>query len=130
MENASVSDSPLALLLCDDLMFTSRITGTARALSLTVKPARSVADLEALAGQQKPRCVIIDLGHPGLNIGGLVRRFRPDGAGQPFIVAYGSHVDSAGLQAARAAGCDVVLPRSKFADELPTALPRWLNPLD
>ena len=33
---------------------------------------------------------------------------------QARIVAYGSHVDDASLAAARAAGADVVLPRSKF----------------
>jgi hypothetical protein len=44
------------------------------------------------------------------------------------VVAYGSHVDTATLRAAREAGCDVVLPRSKFVEELPTALPTWLAP--
>jgi hypothetical protein len=40
-------------------------------------------------------------------------------------VAYGSHVDTESLRAARAAGCDRVLPRSKFIEELPSALPDW-----
>ena len=36
----------------------------------------------------------------------------------PTIIGYGSHVDTATLKAARDAGCDVVLPRSKFVEEL------------
>ena len=44
----------------------------------------------------------------------------------PRLVAYGSHVDAEALRAARAAGCDPVLPRSKFVDDLPAALPGWL----
>jgi len=42
-------------------------------------------------------------------------------------VAYGSHVDKARLDAARAAGCDEVLPRSKFSAELPDLLRRYLG---
>jgi CheY-like chemotaxis protein len=115
---------PLGLLLCDDLMFTSRITGTGRALGLTIKPIPSQADLEALASKEAPSCVLIDLANTGLVIADLVRKLRPEGK-VPYFVAFGSHVDAATLNAARQAGCDLVLPRSKFAEELPTALPRW-----
>jgi hypothetical protein len=55
---------------------------------------------------------------------------RGRGAPIPRVVAYGSHVDAQGLAAARAAGCDLVLPRSKFVEELPTALALWLRPVD
>jgi hypothetical protein len=42
-------------------------------------------------------------------------------------MAYGAHVDAAGLWAARQAGCDIVLPRSAFVEELPFRLPEWLS---
>ena len=45
----------------------------------------------------------------------------------PRVVAYGSHVDTATLRAARAAGCDPVLPRSKFVEDLAQELPAWLS---
>jgi CheY-like chemotaxis protein len=118
------SVEPFGLLLCDDLMFTSRITGVARALGLTIKSVRSQADLETLASQQTPTCVLVDLANPGLMIADLIRQLRPEGK-TPYLVAFGSHVDTATLTAARQAGCDLVLPRSKFVEELPTALPRW-----
>ena len=38
----------------------------------------------------------------------------------------GSHVDKVRLNQARAAGCDEVLPRSKFSAELPDLLLRYL----
>ncbi|SRR5260370_42164109 len=118
------SNEPFGLLLCDDLLFTSRITGTARGLGLTIKPFRSQADLVALASKQPPSCVLIDLANPGLAIADLVRNLRPAGK-TPYLVAFGSHVDAATLNAARQAGCDRVLPRSKFVEELPSALPGW-----
>jgi CheY-like chemotaxis protein len=116
---------PLGILLCDDLMFASRITGTARSLGLTMRTVRSGTDLEQLAATEKPLCVILDLANPGLSVADAVRRLRPEG-NLPVIVGYGSHVDAAGLNAAREAGCDLVLPRSKFVEVLAAALPRWL----
>src|SRR5439155_21206511 len=106
-------------------IFTSRVTGTARDLGLAVAAVRTPAAVLDLAGRQPPTCVIIDLAHPGLDVPVLIAGLAalPH---RPRVAAYGSHVDAASLKAARDAGCDVVLPRSKFADELPTALPRWL----
>jgi CheY-like chemotaxis protein len=118
---------PSALLLCDDLMFASRITGEARALGLTVKAARSLDQLLTLAGQESPSCVLLDLAFPGLGLPEFFRRLTESCPTRPRVVAYGSHVDSDRLQAARLAGCDPVLPRSKFVDELPKALPHWLS---
>jgi CheY-like chemotaxis protein len=115
--------SPIGLLLSDDLIFTSRITGTARLLNLTVKAARSTNELLTLAGRESPSCVILDLAHPGLDLPDLLSRLTP----RPRVVAYGSHVDAAGLKAARDAGCDLVLPRSAFVEQLPEKLADWLT---
>src|SRR5947209_18545290 len=98
---------PLGLLLSDDLIFTSRITGTARSLGLAIKAARSVEALEELARQQEPSGVLVDLGNPGLVVPDLIARLRAACLRMPRVVAYGSHVDAAGLRAARAAGCDI-----------------------
>jgi CheY-like chemotaxis protein len=115
----------VGLLLSDDLLFTSRITGTARHLGLVVRTARSGAALLELAQAQTPRCVLVDLANPGLVIADLLADLRNCCSPVPRVVAYGSHVDTATLRAARAAGCDVVLPRSQFVEELPSGLPEW-----
>src|SRR5262245_42004128 len=108
---------PVGLLLSDDLIFSSRITGTARDLGFQVLAARSWSEFMQLAAQPTPRCVIVDLANPGLNVAELVKHFRTMES-RPFIVGYGSHVDAATLKAARDAGCDLVLPRSKFVQDL------------
>jgi CheY-like chemotaxis protein len=119
------SNRIVGLLLSDDLMFTSRITATARELGLEVFAANTQAALERLAERLEPRCVILDLSNPGLDVAGLLRRLREVFPRPPFVVGYGSHVDTATLRAAREAGCNLVLPRSKFVEELPRALPEW-----
>jgi DNA-binding NarL/FixJ family response regulator len=82
--------------------------------------------LLTLARLQSPVCVIVDLSNPGLAINELIAGLRELPV-RPRVVAYGSHVDTATLRAAREAGCDIVLPRSQFVTELPTALPGWLS---
>ncbi len=111
------------LLLCDDLLFLSRIAGTARALGLDLQTARTPADLLARAQDQAPACVLIDLHQPGLDLAVLVPALKK--CGSPFLVGYGSHVDCATLKMAREAGCDLVLPRSKFVEDLAQQMPQW-----
>ncbi len=115
------------LLLSDDLIFTSRITGIGRDLDLAIRPARTVDALVTLAGQASPGGIILDLAFPGLDITSLIQRLAQVCAVMPRLIAYGAHVDAAGLRAARQAGCDIVLPRSAFVEQLPTQLPAWLS---
>jgi CheY-like chemotaxis protein len=119
--------SVIGLLLSDDLIFTSRVTGTARSLGLTIKAARSADALLALARQECPACVLLDLANPSLAVPALLRQLVEACSPRPRVVAYGSHIDAPGLRAAREAGCDLVLPRSKFVEDLPSHLPAWLG---
>lgn len=115
------------LLLCDDLMFGSRIGATARAHGGACRSIKSVdAALTALS-EQTPSSMLVDLSIVGDRLGELmtaVSNLTPP----PIVVAFGSHVDAARLQAAADAGCDVVLPRSKFVEALEVQMPRWLAP--
>ena len=114
------------LLLSDDFLFISRIQGHARATGLEVKSVRTASALLEQTRAVKPTCVLMDLNLGGLDIGSVVtglKALEP----APTIVGYGSHVDAATLKRAREAGCDWVFPRSKFVEELPTALAAWFG---
>jgi CheY-like chemotaxis protein len=115
------------LLLCDDLIFTSRVTGTARDLGFVIRTARSPESLRELLAQDQPACIVLDLANPGLAIADLMSTLREMGGLRPRVIAYGSHVDTATLKAARAAGCDKVLTRSQFVEELPVHLREWMS---
>ena len=85
--------------LVSDLMDRSRI-------SAALHEVEFVSDETAADGAA---LVVIDLArHAGAVAG--VRQRCPTAR----IVAYGSHVDAAALEAAQAAGADAVLPRSRF----------------
>lgn len=114
------------LLLCDDLIFTSRIGAAAKTLGLLLRSSKTVAELRQFLQQSPPLCVILDLQTPGLNIDEIAQAIAAL-TPRPFLVGYGSHVDTATLKTARAAGCDIVWPRSKFVDELAASLPLWFG---
>jgi DNA-binding NarL/FixJ family response regulator len=86
-----------------------------------------VEDLISQARNNPPTCVIIDLSHTGLQVRELIRELKEACSSMPRMVAYGSHVDAATLRAAREAGCDVVLPRSQFVENLPHELAAWMK---
>ena len=116
------------LLLSDDMIFSSRITGTAQALGLKVNAVKSAKNLMAQAKERMPTCVILDLSHPDLRVPEPIGELQEVCSPMPRLVAYGSHVDAAALRAAREAGCNIVLPRSAFVEQLSGSLPQWLMP--
>jgi CheY-like chemotaxis protein len=111
--------SPVGVLVSRDLIFTTKITGTARALGHRI----AVAGNEALAlktiAEAKPRVIFVDLAAGGLGKPEALRAYQQAAGPETPIVAFGSHVDTEALDAARGAGCREVLPRSKFSAELP-----------
>lgn len=108
----------LCLILSDDLLDSSRIAGHAKAAGFEAMTCRDSAALLAAIDRQ-PSLALIDLHNPGLAIESVVPALQ--GAGVR-VIGFGSHVDVARLKAARAAGCDEVLPRSAFFEGLEAKL--------
>lgn len=122
------AEPPVAgVLLSRDLMFTVKITGTARELGFRVVVAGDPERASAMITENRPKAVFVDLAAGALVAPeSLVSLQRAAGPETPFI-AFGSHVDVQALAAARAAGCREVMPRSKFSAELPDIIRRWLG---
>ncbi|MBL8868111.1 MAG: hypothetical protein KF873_05465 [Gemmataceae bacterium] len=112
------------LLLSDDLIFTSRILATARAHGLAMTAAKTQDALLAKTKDAPPTGVILDLHNPTLDLSALLSELKSLGT---RVIAYGSHVDAERLKAARATGCDLVLPRSAFVEKLENELNNWLS---
>ena len=116
------------LMLCDYLIFASKVTGTARAAGLTVAVARNLPRFADLLAETAPVGVLLDLHHDGLDLPALLAALRDRCPVVPRVTAFGSHVDAERLKAAREAGCDLVLPRSQFVKRLEADLAAWLSP--
>lgn len=107
--------------LVSDLVFRGKIDATARAVGAEVEFVSSCTALSDTLQAGKTAKVLIDLGLPAgesLQAIRIVRDHDPD----LTIVAFGSHVDQAALQAAADAGADQVMPRSRFAAQLQTII--------
>ncbi len=104
------------LLLSSDLFLTSRITGAAENLGCRLETAATVDDAATKLSDTNYRCLLIDLTVPGLNLSTLLD--ATNSSDECVSIAYGPHVQIKQLEAARDAGCDIVLPRSRFNTEL------------
>jgi DNA-binding NarL/FixJ family response regulator len=94
-----------------DLMDRSKVAAAGPAVSFLPTPAALVD------AAPEAELVVVDLGRPG--VVDVLPALVATGA---RVVAFGSHVDRATLDAARAAGCEEVLPRSAFFRDLPQLL--------
>ncbi len=110
------------LALVDDLFFQAKMTETARRLGVALQTVSSGDALVVAAAAQSHRLVLVDL---NARQGALeaVERLRAAGNAQP-IVGFLSHVQTDLAEKARAAGCQEVLPRSKFTADLAEILGR------
>ncbi|MGE3819623.1 MAG: response regulator [Isosphaeraceae bacterium] len=113
---------PSGLLLSRDLIFTSKITGTARSLGYRVVVAGDVALASAMIERDRPRAVFVDLTAGDLVGVPALLAYRQAAGPDATFVAFGPHVDVSALENARSTGCQVVLPRSKFSAELPEVI--------
>jgi DNA-binding NarL/FixJ family response regulator len=116
------------LVLSDDLIFSSRIAATGRAVDVPVVVARSSEAALKKATATPFTLVIADLHNPGLELPVFLESLKM--LGLPKVLGYGSHVDIERLKAARKAGCDWVMPRSQFVDLLESDLAKWAGSLD
>lgn len=114
--------SPDGLLLTRDLMFTSKVTSTAASFGLRIEVVGTVEQLKLRMAEATPRAVFLDLSLSDLDPVQVVAALPV--AARLQVIAFGSHVDEARLNAAREAGCDDVMPRSKFSATLPDLLQR------
>lgn len=115
------------VILCDDLIFVSKVQGAARAHGFAVVPAKTADAAATHAKAIAARAVLIDLHTSGLELIPFLAALSVDGV-RPFVVGFGPHVDVKTLKAARSAGCDLVMPRSQFVASLESDLPKWLAP--
>lgn len=111
--------------LVTDLFFATRIQDTARALGIPLETISSGSALLERCRAERPALVIVDLNATAAQPVETVAQLKADdGLRLVPVVAYLSHVQVDLERAAREAGCDMVLPRSKFTHQLPDLLRR------
>jgi DNA-binding NarL/FixJ family response regulator len=105
--------------LMDDLFFQMKLAETARHLGVEVKVAATADALLPLL-DPTPKLLIVDLNSRSQPIAAIERlRAAKNGV---RVVGFLSHVQTELAAQARAAGCDEVMPRSAFTQNLAAIL--------
>jgi hypothetical protein len=118
---------PTGILLSRDLIFTSKVTGTARALGHRMLVAGTSSLALAMIENWRPCVIFVDLAAGDLVAPEALLGYQGLAGPATAFLAFGSHVDTEALAVARAAGCDPVMPRSKFSAELPELIGRYFR---
>ncbi len=105
--------------LMDDLFFQMKLAETAKYLGVEVKVAATADALLSLL-DPAPKLLIVDLNSRSQPIAAIERlRAAKNGV---RVVGFLSHVQTELAAQARAAGCDEVMPRSAFTQNLAAIL--------
>jgi CheY-like chemotaxis protein len=105
--------------LMDDLFFQMKLAETAKQLGVEVKVATSGEALMGLLASE-PKLVIVDLNARSQPIA-VIEKLRQTQK-NVRVVGFLSHVQRELAAQAQAAGCDEVLPRSSFTENLAAIL--------
>ncbi len=111
----------------DDLFFTVKILDAAKRAGATLEVVKSEIDAIDKA-RSAPALVILDLNCGAVDPVHLIGALKADAETQSVpLVGYVSHVQGDLKQSAQQAGCDMVLARSAFSQNLPQILKRHLR---
>jgi len=111
----------------DDLFFQAKIQETARKLNVKVeftKTEKDLTDRMEQNGEEKPSLIIFDLNNANAKPLSLIPKLKSKLKKGTSIIGFLSHVQGDLKQKAHEVGCDMVLPRSAFSQNLPQLLRR------
>jgi len=117
------------VLFSGDLMIASRVEGAARRCAVDLTVVASADQCVSSCSRGNVALVLVDLATCGSTVGQLVAQVQAQRAEGPAasIVAFGPHVQRALLESARDAGCDEVLSRGGFHQQVERVLRQYAN---
>lgn len=114
--------------ILSDLMFIAKIQEAAKRVGLEVVFVKTEQDALEKA-KDNPAVIILDLNANNLEPLDVIEKLKANEATSKIsLVGYVSHVQVDLKMAAQQKGCDVVLARSAFSQNLPTILRRYAEP--
>jgi CheY-like chemotaxis protein len=125
---AVVSDAPARIYaFVDDLFFVAKIQETSRKMNVKVEFVKTDKDVYERMGQNgndKPTLIIVDLNNVAAKPLTVIPKLKSKLKKETNIIGFVSHVQGELKMKATEAGCDMVLPRSAFSQNLAQLLRR------
>lgn len=127
MENDRLKKKIIAVL--DDLFFSSKIREAAKALDLDLEFVKNPDGLKEKILSETPSLIVFDLNSKAGNPLENIKNIKSAGElKQVPVIGFLSHVQTELKEEADRAGCDVVIPRSKFSKNLREILTKYSAP--
>jgi len=120
-------DAPTRIFaFIDDLFFVAKIQEISRKLNVKVEFVKSDKEIAEKTedSEEKPSLIIVDLNSNSIKPLPVISKMRSKYKKGTSIVGFVSHVQGDLKMKAQEAGCDVVMPRSAFSQNLPNILRR------
>jgi len=120
-------DAPTRIFaFIDDLFFVAKIQEISRKLNVKVEFVKSDKDIAEKTEntEEKPSLIIVDLNSNSIKPLPVISKMRSRYKKATSIVGFVSHLQGDLKMKAQEAGCDVVMPRSAFSQNLPNILRR------
>jgi len=112
------------LAVVSDLFFSVKITDAAKRAGMALELVTDPQEVLAKA-KTKPNVIIFDLNFDGAQPLDLITKIKGNAEYKGIsLIGYLSHVQGELKQAAQDAGCDMVMARSAFSQNLPQILKR------
>jgi len=127
---ASVREDAPTRIFCfiEDLFFLAKIQETARKLGVKVGFVKAEKDIVSrladVAEEERPSLIVFDLNNANAKPLTLIPKLRAKLKRGTSIIGFLSHLQGDLKMKAQEAGCDMVMPRSAFSQNLPNLLRR------
>ena len=117
-------ESKRVLAVLTDLFFTVKLADAAKRSGLAIEFVKDSAEVLAKA-RQNPALIIFDLNYAAVEPLTLISKLKGDAETKSIsLLGYVSHVQGELKQQAQEAGCNMVLARSAFSQNIPQIFKR------
>jgi PleD family two-component response regulator len=117
------------LAVVSDLFFSVKITEAAKRAGMALEFVKDPHDLMEKS-KTRPTLIIFDLNFDGVNPLELIAKLKASAETKGIsLIGYLSHIQGELKQAAQEAGCDMVMARSAFSQNMPLIFKRHAGAL-
>jgi hypothetical protein len=126
---------PRIFCFVDDLFFLAKIQETARKINVKVEFVKAIEPVldraqDEVPEEERPTLVVFDLNNLGIKPLAMIPKLRAKLKKSASIIGFISHLQGDLKMKAQEAGCDMVMPRSAFSQNLAQLLRRHGAPED
>lgn len=123
---SEVNSKNKIIVVMEDMFFSSKIREAAKPLGSNIEFIKNTDGLIEKLESQKPSLLIFDLNTKACNPTEIIKKLKSSPTLKDIpVLGYLSHVQTELKEEADKAGCDLVLPRSKFSKALKEILMKY-----